>query len=165
MADAAQAFCGRWVSNENTPSLLVLVGDSGCGKTHVAKAIYWFCNSASSLAFKGGKWGHEKKPDTKYVAWPATVAAMKQKFDGGFEDALAASLSVLDDVGAENDPWAEGKDKLCQILSRREKMFTVLTTNAAPDSWAQRFDTRIADRLMRNSVIVDLAGVQSYALQ
>jgi DNA replication protein DnaC len=50
------------------------------------------------------------------------------------------------------------------VLSRREQQFTVITTNIAPDNWNTRFDIRIADRLMRNTNVVDLSGVPSFAV-
>jgi DNA replication protein DnaC len=55
-------------------------------------------------------------------------------------------------------------DKLCQVMERRRHEFTVITTNISPAQWNQRFDIRIADRLMRSSTIIDLTGVPSYAV-
>ena len=80
-------------------------------------------------------------------------------------DCLESSLLVLDDIGAENDPWKIAADRLCQILSRRERKFTVLTTNIKPADWPVKFDGRINDRLLRNSCIVDLTGVPSFAMR
>lgn len=82
------------------------------------------------------------------------------------DDAFENDLVILDDIGAETDQYKSGipNDKLCQILSRREKRFTVVTTNIAPQNWMERFDGRINDRLCRNSVILDISGVPSYAI-
>ena len=80
------------------------------------------------------------------------------------EDAFNADLVVIDDVGSENDPWKVCADKFCQILSRREKKFTVVTTNVTPEQWTERFDGRINDRLMRSSVVNQLSA-ESYSLR
>ncbi len=163
LATAAEAFCGRWFKNNPTPSLLVIYGNSGSGKTHTARSIFRFCHSASMSAFETQKWGAAEIPQSLFVSWPEAAVAFGEKEFGIVEDAMKSSLVVLDDVGAENDPWKVCADRLCQILSRREKMFTVITTNINPNEWASRFDIRIADRMLRNSVVIDLSLVQSYA--
>ena len=38
----------------------------------------------------------------------------------------------------------------------------MITTNIPVGEWGVKFDARIADRLFRNSVIVDLFGLPSY---
>jgi len=80
-------------------------------------------------------------------------------------DAMDSDLLIVDDIGAENDPWKICADKLCQVMSRREKRFTVITTNIQPAQWAQVFDDRINDRLLRNSVVVDISNVKSYSIR
>src|SRR5690348_14606618 len=40
LADEAESFCGRWFRNNPEKSLLVLAGESGCGKSHVARKIF-----------------------------------------------------------------------------------------------------------------------------
>lgn len=80
------------------------------------------------------------------------------------EDAFNSELVIIDDVGSENDPWKVCADKFCQILSRREKKFTVVTTNVKPEEWTERFDGRINDRLMRFSVVCQI-GAGSYSLR
>jgi DNA replication protein DnaC len=78
-------------------------------------------------------------------------------------DMFEVDLLVIDDIGAEHDPSKSGVNKLCQILSRRETKFTVITSNISPAHWPERFDTRIADRLLRNSEVIELWSVPSYA--
>jgi len=164
LADAAQKFCARWFGNAPKPSLLVIVGNYGSGKTHVAQSIFRFCRTASFSSLETGAWGANHVPSAIYISWPEACTEFEQKIYGVLQDAIESDLVVLDDIGAENDPWKTCSDKLCQILSRREKQFTVVTTNIAPAEWASRFDGRINDRLMRNSVIVDISEVGSYAM-
>lgn len=164
MADEAERFCARWFRNDPKPALLVIVGNFGSGKTHTAKAIFRFANVVAFSAMETEKWGANRIPSACFISWPEAAGAFEQKQFGQFEDAIENDLVILDDVGAENDPWKICADKLCQILSRREKKFTVLTTNVSPAKWTERFDGRINDRLMRNSTIVDISHVPSYSL-
>ena len=164
LASAAEKFCGQWFKNDNSKPLLVLVGDFGTGKTHVAKRIFNFCNAASSAAFEKGCWGKSNFPSSTFIHWPEASSAFQEKEFGIMEDAFNADLVVIDDVGSENDPWKVCADKFCQILSRREKKFTVVTTNVTPEQWTERFDGRINDRLMRSSVVNQLSA-ESYSLR
>ena len=161
---AAQDFCKRWIANLSEPSLLVLCGEPGTCKTHVAGAIHSFCSAAAQQAFDRGGWGARKIPATVYRSWPELANEFNDKKFTGMDDLLAADLLTLDDVGAENDPWKICADKLCQVLSKRERRFTVITTNILPEAWAETFDTRIADRFLRNSRVINLAGVPSYVM-
>lgn len=166
VATAAEAFCGRWFNNDRKNSLLVLVGDTGTCKTHVAEKIFKFCSAATTKAFDGGKFGRSSKPSAMMIPWPLTVSKFSDRAIANriVEDALSATLRVIDDIGAEKDSWGDAPDRLCQILSRSDEKFTVITTNIEPKDWATKFDNRISDRLLRNSVIKSLKGVPSYAV-
>ena len=157
-----EAYCGRWFRNNQSESLLMLCGEVRTGKTHLAKKIHRFAVASAFKAFEKGNWGIERMPSVDYIAWPELARQLSEKNWSYMEDAYAASLLVLDDIGSENDPWKICADVLCQILSRREKMFTVVTTNVMPGGWAEKFDVRICDRFLRNSVVVDLSGVRPY---
>ena len=165
LATEAERFCSRWFNNVTDKSLLVIVGVYGNGKTHTAKAIHRFCATAAVSAFETQKWGESKFPSACYIAWPEAADAFAEKQFGLMQDAFENDLVILDDIGAENDPWKICKDKLCQILSRRERKFTVVTTNISPTNWETQFDGRINDRLLRNSIIVDISSVPSFAMR
>jgi DNA replication protein DnaC len=174
MADAAQDFCARWMNNNPIPALLILVGDSGTAKTHTLKKILRFCSAAAHPAFDTGKWGSSKIPSVMYMNFPETASRLVKDDLSELPDIFMADLLGFDDLGAEDDQWKKCPDKICQILSRREKKFTVLTTNLSPQFWAGvvdeklkksvGYDVRIADRLLRNSTCVDLTGVPSYVM-
>jgi DNA replication protein DnaC len=153
------------MNNLANNSLLVMVGDSGCGKTHTAKAIHRFCRLAAMNAFNTRNWGESVIPLSLYLSWPEVASEFNAKNFNVVKNAMEIELLILDDIGAENDPWKICADRLCQIISRRENKFTVITTNIKPSMWADAFDLRIADRLVRNSVVVDLSGVPSYSLR
>lgn len=163
LATAAEKFCGRWYRNE-PPKLLVLAGGTGVGKTHVACAIYNFACSMSFKAWESGNWYPEKIPSTTLARWPEVVNEIRAEKLTRLPQMYADDLVIIDDIGAEQDPFKQGVDKLCQVLSRRQGAFTVITTNVQPEAWPTRFDLRIADRLMRDSIVVTLFGIPSYAL-
>jgi DNA replication protein DnaC len=164
MATEARKFCARWFRNHPCPGLLVLAGQTGCGKTHTARRIADFARRASFSAYENGQWG-TKVPSVDFVYWPEFVDKIRAGQAGQMRDAFESDLLVLDDLGAADDPFRIGTDKLCQVLTMREKRFTVATTNIEPAAWEQSFDRRIADRLLRNSVVVDLTQVPSYTLR
>ena len=168
-ATAIEHFCHRWIMGNHDQSILVLVGYPGCGKTHLLKAVERFSRGAQSLAHKKRSERVRdvlsKVPSVMYAFWPAMAGELSKGRDWPLQDATDADLLLWDDLGAENDPWKNIADGACQILSRRERKFTVVTTNIKPDQWPERFDERISDRLFRNSVIVDLSEVPSYAMR
>lgn len=164
LADDAENFCGRFYRNDTQKSLLVIIGPYGCGKTHVAKSIWHFCRLAATGSYQTGVWPDGNVPSTLCVSWPMACNALNERKFSLVQDYIQSDLLVLDDIGAENDPWKVCADKLCQVLSRRERKFTVITTNVKPVEWPNKFDGRIADRLLRNSIVVDLTGLKSYAL-
>lgn len=161
----AEDFCGRWFRHDPNKSLLVLVGKTGCGKTHIARGIFNFCCMAAGTAYESRRWPAGKLPDSIYISWPEAACEFGNRNLSLMQDSMTSDLVILDDIGAENDPWKICADLLCQILSRRERQFTVITTNVQPAEWSERFDVRISDRLFRNSVICDLSDVPSYAMQ
>ena len=164
MADEAEKFTARWFRNHPHSSLLVLAGEYGTGKSHVARAIHRFATTAAWSAFHENKaWG-ARIPGSLYLRWPEVADAFKEGQYGVLEDCFTESLVILDDVGAEHDPSKNAADKFCQVLTRRERLFTLVTTNISPALWPERFDGRIADRLLRNSVVVELSDTRSYSL-
>jgi len=129
--------------------------------TYAATTVGMFALVAFS-AFEQGYW-RKGAPDVHFFEWPKTTNAFKAGEYGALQDMEDAGLLILDEVGAEHDPSRNAADKLCQILTRRERRFTLVTTNIEPGAaWAEKFDMRIADRLCRNSEVVNLAGCESY---
>ena len=167
LAVAAEKFCGRWFRNDRSKSLLILAGESNAGKSHVAGCIFKFALAAAMKAREhgnGATWPMDKVPSATFVRWPEVVDGFKNGEFGVVDDMMSVDLLVIDDVGAEHDPSKNATNKLCQVLTRREKKFTVITTNIPPENWPDMLDTRVADRLLRNSEIVNLFGLDSYAM-
>lgn len=162
MADAGEEFAKAFYKKTRTKNL-VLVGNSGCGKTHTAKRLYRWAIAHAFLAFDCQNW-RDGIPSVSFVSWAEVTEGY---YAGQFEitgEIIAADLLFIDDLGAERDPKILATDKLCQVLSRREKKFTVVTTNIQPDRWVIKWDERIGDRLLRNTRVVDLSSAPSYAV-
>lgn len=163
LSEKAESFCGRWFRNNPQRSLLVLVGNPGCGKTHTAMAIFRFCLAAAQKAFEARGWDSGGRvPVSTFARWPEIVDGFKSGDYSILPQLMDEDLVVLDDIGADKDPSKNGADKLCQILSRRERKFTIITTNIQISSWSVELDSRIDDRLLRNSDVVNLTSLESY---
>jgi DNA replication protein DnaC len=126
---------------------LVLTGDVGCGKTHLAAAI------------KNER--DDRGEPTLFVTAPGLLDYLRATYapssdvtyDRGFDVVRNAPVLILDDYGAHSStPWAE--EKLFQLLNHRfnGRLPTVITTNLTLDRKAlgpgQLQGLRIFSRLL-----------------
>jgi DNA replication protein DnaC len=128
---------------------LVLLGDHGSGKTHLAAAI------ANQRVAEGG--------DAVFVVVPDLLDHLRATFsptsrvgyDKVFDEVRSAPLLVLDDLGTESaTPWAQ--EKLFQVLNHRHaaRLPTVITSAAELADIHPRLRTRMLDR--RRCVVFEL---------
>jgi DNA replication protein DnaC len=107
---------------------LVLLGVTGCGKTHLAAAI-------ANYRLKEGK-------PVKFVVVPDLLDHLRSTFspesqvtyDQLFEEVKNAPLLILDDLGEQSTtPWAQ--EKLYQVINHRynARLPTVITTRLSLD--------------------------------
>jgi hypothetical protein len=163
-ASALAALGKKFLEGDKSKCVLVVTGPSGVGKTAGARRLFQWVQAACMSAWEKGS--YPDVPGAAFYQWPEVADGFKGGQFGVLEDLFSIEFAVLDDVGAEYDTANRlCADKLCQVLSRRERKHTLVTTNLVPDQWASRLDVRIADRLFRNSVIMDMAGAESYAFQ
>ena len=121
--------------------------------------------SAAFRAFEAGQgktWAI-RVPSVSFIHWPEVAQDIRERKFASIADMKQEDLLVLDDVGAEQDPFKDVAATLCQVMSRREERFTVITSNVPIEKWPERFDTRVTDRLLRNSELVNLFGLPTYA--
>ncbi len=130
---------------------LVLTGDYGSGKTHLAAAI---ANQ------------REETGDTALlIVVPDLLDHLRATFnpnspvsyDRRFDEIRTAQFLVLDDLGTESaTPWA--KEKLFQIVNYRyaARLPTVFTTTQSIDEIEPRLRSRMHD-LRRCTIIADFA--------
>jgi len=130
---------------------LILKGNYGCGKTHLAAAIANF--------------QVEQGLPVLFVVVPDLLDHLRAtfspdsavSFDRRFETVRTAPLLILDDLGAQSStPWAQ--EKLYQILNHRynAQLPTVITTNYELEDLDLRLRSRIAE-LGWSSVVAILA--------
>lgn len=124
---------------ESLDGWLLLQGDYGCGKTHLAAAI---ANFAVSLGVP-----------TLFVTVPDLLDSLRYAyqdpeatFEERFEEIRSAPLLVLDDFGTQNaTAWAQ--EKLFQILNHRyiNRLPLVVTTNLVLEEIESRIRSRLHD--------------------
>ena len=164
IAEEAEAWARRFYRGNRVSATLILSGDSGTGKTMISNRLRaWVERMAIECAMSGG-WS--RSPSTEWVDW---VDWWERYQDGrpcrDLSDIISSDCLLLDDVGAESDRYKSGQNTaiLCQILGKRERKFTVITTNIPKEKWGEKFDTRVADRLKRNgAVYVSFWGIKSF---
>lgn len=162
-ADACSGLAKMIGANDERTPLVVLAGNPGCGKTLLLKRMAKWAREAS-FSMSEHVWKFKRGPLTSLrVSWPEACDGFKEGEYGIVRDLMETDFALIDDIGAEHDPSRNGVDKLCQIFSRRENKWTLVTTNIEPAAWGQKFDARIEDRLLRRSTIVDMFNVPSFA--
>ena len=156
-ATLAHLAAGAWIEAGEP---LVLLGDSGTGKTHLLIAL------GTAAAEQGRR--------VRYVTTAALVNELAEAADDKRLSRLVAryaalDLLVLDEVGyVRLDP--RGAELLFQIITAREERASIACASNAPFSeWGNTFtDPRLAaavvDRLTFNAHIIN-TGTSSYRLR
>lgn len=136
---------------------LLLIGDAGLGKSHLAKAL---CYEAILAGFSA-----------VFITAFDLISKLKraQHIDSRIEY-YANSIHVLaiDELGYTYHAKEDG-DLLFQIISKRsEKLPTIVTTNLAPKQWGSLFSgpaaSAILDRLTFNGKFITMEG-KSYRIK
>jgi DNA replication protein DnaC len=135
---------------------LVLLGDNGCGKTHLAAAIANYLKTAG-------------KPVlfiivTDLLDYLRSTFSPESRisYDTLFEKVKNASVLILDDFGEQSaTPWAQ--EKLYQLINYRynARLATVVTTCCSLDEIESRISSRMMDpslSLVFNIVAPDYRG-------
>jgi DNA replication protein DnaC len=137
---------------------VVAVGQPGTGKSHLAAAI-----------------GIELANQGRSVLWTPTFAIVQNLLAAKRELKLPKELArlnrfeclVLDDIGYVQQEREEMEVLFTLLSQRYESRSTIITTNLVFSEWNRIFKdpmtTQAAiDRVVHHSVILDLAGVESY---
>jgi DNA replication protein DnaC len=132
---------------------LILFGNYGCGKTHLAAAI------ANQLLQNHYRVLFAVVPDLLDHLRSTFGPSSEIEYDQRFEDIREADVLILDDLGTENTtPWA--REKLFQIINHRYNFAlpTVITSNRKPEEIDPRIFSRMSDRaLCEEHIIIDAA--------
>jgi DNA replication protein DnaC len=162
LEDAIWRFCCGYAKNPSAGKLLLLFGGNGNGKTHSAKAVArWARAIANEIRFV--QWADIVRiPEVAFWRWPELLDAFKEGAWHLTKDIIKAELVIIDEIGGGHDPSQIGTEKLCQVLSRREEKWTLITTNLSPQTWRDKFDQRVVSRFYRNSEQINLSNVPDY---
>lgn len=130
---------------------LVLVGNNGCGKTHLAVAIAKRClEDGATVLFA-------VVPDLLDRLRSAFAPTAEESFDEEFAKMREVEVLILDDLGAESSTnWAT--EKLFQLLNYRynARLATVFTTNKIGfEGIAPRLRSRLSDRRLVRTVTLE----------
>jgi DNA replication protein DnaC len=128
----------RWA--EAPDGWLVLLGQTGCGKTHLAAAIAGYrLDAGDAVCFAN-------VPDLLDELRATFAPGAPERFDAAFARLREVPVLVLDDLGAQqSSAWAE--EKLYQVLNHRHlgRLPTVITTNCELSKMEARVASRLAD--------------------
>ncbi len=128
---------------ESPEGWLVLLGRTGCGKTHLAAAIVNYRYEAGKPAL------FVVVPEFLDHLRSAFSPDSKVSYDQLFESVKTAPLLVLDDFGEHSaTPWV--KEKLYQLINYRYngRLPTVITTRYSFDEILGEVDSAISSRLV-----------------
>jgi DNA replication protein DnaC len=132
---------------------LILFGNYGCGKTHLAAAI------ANEALQRDYRVIFAIVPDLLDHLRSTFGPASDVSYDKRFEDIRSVPLLILDDLGTENTtPWA--REKLFQIVNHRynHRLPTVITSNRKPEDIEPRIYSRMLDHSLHDGIIMIEAG-------
>lgn len=141
-----------------------MIGEAGTAKTHCLRRIAKYLNAASFLAWERGYW--PRPFSVSYIDWSDIAFQDREDEDMTFREALDCDVLLLDDIGTEVDKFktGEAKERLRILLSTREPKWSAISTNIQISKWAEFWDQRVEDRLLRgNARPFTLDGVPTFA--
>lgn len=136
--------CRRYAADPQ--GWLVLQGEPGCGKTHLAYAIAGACLRAGRPVFA------HPLPDLLQMLREAF--AVEGAFEQALDDLKGVDLLVIDDFGAQRDTsWA--LDTIYQVVNHRyaRRLPLVITTNLDLANAGDGVDARLLSRLREGSEV------------
>ncbi len=138
---------------------IVLFGNTGCGKTHLAVSImrHHFVNNLQTLIDKEWKNGYAYQYEQQcFITVPDLLLEIRSSFRSGAETTEEAVIEkystipflVLDDLGSEKTSEF-AITTLYIIIDRRyrDELSTVITTNLTLQEIEEKLSARIASRL------------------
>lgn len=149
-----------WEKPVSVPFWLVLTGPSGRGKTSLAKRLFqWFqANLTGKQYIRAGAVCY---PTARFELWQNVIDRLRAGMNNAMDALIAADFAVIDDIGAEYSTEFS-TEKLAFVLERRQRKWTVVTSNLSLKEWADR-EPRISSRLIRNSSIVVNIQAQDFS--
>lgn len=183
MLSAVMVFISE-INAGKAPRWLTLAGNPGCGKTHLADRVRWFLHRHGAEIYNRTTRADSDPTSANYLScyayaqegavlarWGKIIEGARNSDMTLFNRACKDHFKVIDDLGVDCFD-REGKatpfaiQKMGELLDRRLRKWTVITTNFSRSQLAKEFDSRISSRLMRDgSVIVDCFDVRDFSLR
>ncbi len=135
---------------QDSQGWLVLLGDTGCGKTHLAVA------AANEIIGPGQPVPFFAVPDLLDHFRSTYAPSSPISYDQLFEFVRSTPFLVLDDLGAEaTTPWA--REKLYQIIVHRHnaQLATIITARELSDDPRDPIGSRLKDPTIVTVVPID----------
>lgn len=158
--ESAKSFSRRWPEQKRTGESLILIGEVGTGKTHLAVGILKeivrrgsngrYCTVSELLREVRATWrGHGERSEQQIVDYFGSV-----------------ELLVLDEVGATNGSDNERVILFDVLNERYERMFpTIVCGNVNIAELSRALDERSVDRLRENGGKAVVLKGKSHRLQ
>lgn len=182
MLDAAQKFIASIAAGED-PRWLSLLGPSGAGKTHLAERLdEWMRRYGPGMYDRH----HRAKIDPTHqdylagyiyaqegrvlVKWGTLIEEARGRDFHRYNRACKDYYKVIDDLGANcanasGDITPFAVQTIAEVLERRLRRWTVITSNFTRKQFAEKFDVRISSRLMRGNNVIVESKVRDYAIR
>lgn len=152
--------------NFGKPRWLTLAGRSGIGKTMLAREAFRHFMAFSRFEISLDVLDQRITGNTgQFCGWREFCKDIRSGSFGRIDDISEDSFVVLDDIGTEYDPNGFIASTLDRICNSRLRKWTLITCNLSLAQIAEKIDTRIADRMLRDGSEVFESDLQSYALQ
>ena len=168
LARTVEGFVKRALANDTSKGRwLVLVGPTGCGKSHASRRSVEAFTVYGVDALTSGQWRGNKVPGAVFVDWSRTVSAKTvDEWEDRMSEILRSQFVVLDDIGTEPDPFKSGEptERLRQLLNQLESRWLIISTNVPKADWQGRWDHRVASRLSAG-LALNLEGAEDYRLR
>lgn len=140
---------------------VIAIGEPGTGKSHLTAAL-----------------GHALVQKKRSVLWTPAFAIVQRLLAAKRDLRLPRELAkldrfeclILDDIGYVQQDREEMEVLFTLLAARYERRSTVISTNLVFSDWDQIFKNPMTtmaaiDRVVHHSVILDLAGVESYRVK
>ena len=151
---AAPDAKGRW---------LTLLGKSGIGKTHLARAV--FKRLKNFRYYDHPQLGISQTHAMSFIDWRELADQLRNGEHYRMDAITKAWLVVLDDIGSEYDPSGFLASRLDRIVNARLGKWTIFTSNLPLKDVASRLDVRIADRMGRGKNEIVRGETESFAVR
>jgi DNA replication protein DnaC len=149
MLSAAAQFAADL--NNTEPYWLSLLGPSGIGKTMLARSVYRHFMEHSRFNTKVNPIEQRVVGNSgEFCNWRRFCAEVRCGSFGRIEDICDDWFVVIDDVGSEHDPNGFVASMIDRVFNERQKKWTLITSNFNFQQIAERIDSRVASRMIRN---------------